>query len=86
MSEAQTRPDLSLLPVERPRCPKRQNRMNLTRIMPGQRGFEMRNFECAKCDQFKTVTIEADHYAFGESGLGSRRVEAARVTLAHATA
>ena len=42
MSEAQTRPDLSLLPVERPRCPKRQNRMNLTRIMPGQRGFGMR--------------------------------------------
>ena len=66
--------------------PEMPKRMNLTRIMPGQRGFEMRNFECAKCDQFKTVTIEADPYAFGESGLGSRRVEAARVTLAHATA
>lgn len=34
--------------------------MHLTRIVPGPPGFDLRNFECAKCDQFKTVTVEAD--------------------------
>ena len=60
MPESRFRADPSLLPIERPRCPKCQNRMHLTRIVPGPPGFDLRNFECAKCDQFKTVTVEAD--------------------------
>jgi hypothetical protein len=50
----------SLLPIEKPRCAKCSNRMNLARIMPGPKGFDLRNFECAKCDHFVTVTVATD--------------------------
>jgi len=40
----------SLLPIERPRCPKCQGRMMLARIEPGPNGSDLRTFECAKCD------------------------------------
>lgn len=51
----------SLLPIERPHCPKCQNRMKLARTMPGPKGFDLRNFECVKCDNFFiTVTVAAD--------------------------
>ena len=46
----------SLLPIERPRCPKCTNRMNLARIMP-PKGYYYRNFECDKCDHVMTVTV-----------------------------
>jgi hypothetical protein len=51
---------LSLLPIERPRCPKCDDRMNLARIMPGPKGFDLRNFECDKCDHVITLTIATD--------------------------
>jgi hypothetical protein len=60
MPEFQTRPDPSLLPIERPRCPKCQNRMLLARIMPGPKGYDLRNFECDKCDQVVTRTVATD--------------------------
>lgn len=50
----------SLLPIERPRCPKCNDRMNLARIMPGPKGFDLRNFECAKCDDAVIVTVATD--------------------------
>lgn len=34
--------------------------MNLARIMPGPKGFDLRNFECVKCDLFVTMTVAAD--------------------------
>jgi len=49
-----------LSPIERPRCPKCQNRMMLARIMPGPKGFDLRNFECDKCDHVLTLTIATD--------------------------
>jgi hypothetical protein len=50
-----------LLPIERPHCSKCQNRMKLTRIMPGPKGYDLRNFECVKCDNFFiTATVAAD--------------------------
>ena len=54
------RPDPSLLPIERPRCPRCQHRMNLARIMPGDPGFDLRNFECRKCDEVVTRTVASD--------------------------
>jgi hypothetical protein len=50
----------SLLPIERPLCPKCQERMNLARIMPGPKGYDLRNFECDKCDHVITVTVAID--------------------------
>jgi hypothetical protein len=34
--------------------------MMLARIMPGPKGFDLRNFECDKCDHVVTLTIAAD--------------------------
>jgi len=42
--------DPSLLPTERPRCPKCQGRMMLARIGPGRDGSDLRTFECPKCE------------------------------------
>lgn len=50
----------SLLPIERPRCPKCQQRMHLARIMPGPKGFDIRTFECTKCHQLLTVKVAID--------------------------
>jgi hypothetical protein len=58
----------SVLPIERPRCPKCQNRMNVARIMRGPKGYDFRNFECAKCDHFETRLICADPMTAGSAG------------------
>jgi hypothetical protein len=50
----------SQTPIERPRCPKCQTRMSLARITPGPKGFDIRNFECGKCDHVITVTVATD--------------------------
>ena len=49
-----------LMPIERPRCPKCTSRMNLARIMPGPKGFDLRNFECDKCDHVVMLTVATD--------------------------
>jgi predicted nucleic acid-binding Zn ribbon protein len=50
----------SLLPVERPRCPRCQNRMALAQILPGPPGFDLRKFECDNCDHIVTLTVATD--------------------------
>lgn len=50
----------SLLPVERPRCPTCHNRMNLAQIMPGRPGFDVRTFECGRCDHTHILTVATD--------------------------
>ena len=50
----------SLMPIQRPRCPKCTSRMNLARIMPGPEGFGLRNFECDKCDHVVMLTVATD--------------------------
>jgi hypothetical protein len=60
---------LSLLPIEHPRCSKcRQVRMSLARIMPGPKGFDIRTFECAKCDHVMVVSV--DHDPMKSAGAG----------------
>jgi hypothetical protein len=50
----------SMLPIERPRCPKCHDRMNLARIMPGPKGYDLRSFDCGKCNHALTVTVATD--------------------------
>jgi hypothetical protein len=50
----------SLMAIERPRCPNCETRMDLARIMPGPKGYDLRNFECEKCDHFETRMICTD--------------------------
>jgi predicted Zn finger-like uncharacterized protein len=58
MSQTYTRPDPSLLPIERPRCPECQGRMMLARIEPGPNGSDLRTFKCSKCEHVHKVLAE----------------------------
>jgi len=42
--------------------------MSLARIMPGPPGFDLRNFECAKCNQFLTLTVAANPMRSDKAG------------------
>jgi hypothetical protein len=46
--------------IERPRCPKCENRMSLARIKPGSKGFDLSRFECDKCEHVLVVTVATD--------------------------
>jgi hypothetical protein len=48
----------SLLPIERPRCPKCQGRMMLARIEPGPGQSDLRTFECPKCEHVQQLMVE----------------------------
>jgi hypothetical protein len=50
----------SLTPIERPRCSHCTSRMMLARIAPGPSGFDIRTFECGKCDHVHTATVDID--------------------------
>ena len=58
MPESHTRAEPSLLPIERPRCPKCQNRMMLARIEPGANRSDLRTFECPKCEYVHKMLVE----------------------------
>jgi hypothetical protein len=47
--------------IEHPNCPRcKQVRMALARIAPGPKGYDIRTFECRKCQNIYTVTVEID--------------------------
>jgi hypothetical protein len=58
MPEPYRRPDPSLLPIERPRCPECQGRMMLARIEPGPNHSDLRTFECPKCEYVQKMLVE----------------------------
>jgi hypothetical protein len=58
-------PDIVNLHVHRPICSKCRARMMLARIMPARMGFDIRTFECPKCDHLHEVMVETN--AFGQS-------------------
>ena len=57
----------SLLPIERPRCPKCHGRMMLARIKPGPNGSDLRTFECPKCEHVHKMPAE-DPMKSGNAG------------------
>jgi hypothetical protein len=42
--------------------------MRLARISPGPTGFELRTFECAKCDHVEQIAIASDPMKSGAVG------------------
>ena len=59
MQDSRIRREPSLLPIERPRCPKCQaGRMMLARITPRHGGADQRTFECPKCEYVHEVVVE----------------------------
>jgi hypothetical protein len=53
-----TGPPLS--PIERPRCSHCQTRTMLAGIAPGPAGYELRTFECPKCDRAQRTLVVSD--------------------------
>jgi hypothetical protein len=53
-----TGPPLSV--IERPRCPHCQTRTTLARITPGPAGYELRTFECPRCDRIQRSSVVSD--------------------------
>jgi hypothetical protein len=51
-------PDPSLLPIERPRCPKCEGRMMLARIELDTNSSALRTFECSACEHVQKVLAE----------------------------
>jgi hypothetical protein len=58
MANSHYRSEPSLLPIERPRCPKCQGRMMLARIEHGPNHSDLRTFECPKCEHVHKVLVE----------------------------
>ena len=48
----------SLLPIERPLCPKCQGRLMLARIEPGPNGADLRSIECPNCEYVAQTLVE----------------------------
>jgi hypothetical protein len=46
--------------TERPMCPTCKHRMGLARISPGERGVEVRTFECTTCHCIEKVSFTVD--------------------------
>jgi hypothetical protein len=46
--------------MERPHCPKCSAPMTLARIARGPSGFDVRTFDCGKCDHAHIVTVATD--------------------------
>jgi hypothetical protein len=59
---------IPLLAIQRLRCPKCRTRMILARISPGPRGFELRSFDCTKCDHAEQIAIALDPMKSGDVG------------------
>jgi DNA polymerase III alpha subunit (gram-positive type) len=71
MQKSDFLPDHINTHVHRPACPKCRAHMMLTRIMPARVGFDLRTFECPKCDHVHEVMVENN--AFGMSFTPRRR-------------
>jgi hypothetical protein len=60
-----TGPPLS--PIECPRCPHCQSRMTLESTAPAPPGYDLRLFECARCDRISTRLVPSDPMKTGNA-------------------
>ena len=58
MTDSHYQSELSLLSIERPRCPKCPGRMMLAGVEPGPAGSDLRTFECPKCEHVLRTMVE----------------------------
>jgi hypothetical protein len=57
----------SLSSIECPRCPHCQARMTLAAISPAPPGYDLRTFECTKCNRISTKLVPSDPMKAGEA-------------------
>jgi transposase-like protein len=63
MPESHFLPERVNIYIQRPTCPRCRAHMMLARIMPHSVGFDLRMFECPKCEHVQEVIVETG--AFG---------------------
>jgi hypothetical protein len=73
MPEAYSHSYPSLLPIDRPRCPKCQGRMMLSRIEPGPADSDFLTFGCPKCEHVQKMVVGDDPMKGSQYGLDGRR-------------
>jgi hypothetical protein len=56
----------SVSSIECPRCPHCQARMRLEIISPAPAGYDLRTFECTKCDRISTKLVPCDPMKTGD--------------------
>ena len=59
---------IPLLAIQQLRCPKCQTRMMLARVSPAPNGFDLRTFDCPKCDHVEKIEIASDPMKSGDVG------------------
>jgi hypothetical protein len=59
---------IPLLAIQELHCPRCRTRMMLARVSPGPTGFELRTFDCSKCDQVEKIAIASDPAKSGDVG------------------
>jgi hypothetical protein len=59
---------IPLLAIQTLRCPNCRMRMTLARIAPGPTGFELRTFDCPKCNHVEKIAIASDPMKSGDVG------------------
>ena len=59
---------IPLLAIQQLRCPKCRTRMMLGQVSPGPTGFELRSFDCAKCNHVEKIVIALDQTRSGDVG------------------
>lgn len=64
-----------LVAGQQPHCPKCDSAMHLLRVARGPSGFDIRTFDCAKCDHAHIVTVATDLVSDGRS-LFSKSIDA----------
>jgi hypothetical protein len=57
----------SLSSIECPRCPSCPARMTLASVLPGPAGYDLRTFECVKCDRIATKLVPTDPMKTGDA-------------------
>jgi DNA-directed RNA polymerase subunit M/transcription elongation factor TFIIS len=57
MTFTQYRPENSPI-ILRPACPKCSTQMHLARIEPEKPGYDLRTFECPRCQHSETVVVQ----------------------------
>jgi hypothetical protein len=59
---------IPLVAIQSLHCPKCHTRMTLASIGPGPTGFELRAFDCARCNHVEKVAIALDPMKTGDVG------------------
>jgi hypothetical protein len=57
---------IPLLAIQRLRCPKCHTCLVLSHVAPGPTGFELRTFDCSRCNYVEKIAIASDPMKSGD--------------------